>query len=326
MTPATPIVRTLAREVRRTARRAHNRLRRTSVILLYHRVVEGIVDPWSLGVAPANFAAQLAVLAERNVVSLDALVADLGGRPSGRQVAVTFDDGYADFASAALPALRARAIPTTLFVTTSALDGDGEFWWDELERIVLAAPALPARLAVAIGDARFDWSFATDGDRRALYLALHRALGHRDAAARTVALGALRRWAGVDAGRRETHRPLSETELAAVAADPLVCVGAHGVSHSYLSSLAVDEQRREIDESKARLEGVVGRAIEHFSYPHGDHAPATVEHVRRAGFRVACGTASEPVTSGADVFDLPRVEVPNLDGAAFARWLDEWVG
>ena len=220
----------------------------------------------------------------------------------------------------------APAHPDDAFVTTGGLDGDGEFWGDGLERIVLAAPALPATLVVPIGETRFRWAFATDGDRRALYLALHRVLGRRAAATRAAALDALRHWAGVDARSRETHRPLSETELAAVGADPLVSVGAHGVSHSYLSALDIDEQRHEIDASKARLERVLGRAIEHFSYPHGDHAPATVEHVRRAGFRVACGTASEPVTGGADVFDLPRVEVPNLDGPAFARWLDEWVG
>jgi peptidoglycan/xylan/chitin deacetylase (PgdA/CDA1 family) len=318
--------REVARTVRGAARRTRNRLRRSSVILLYHRVVEGIADPWSLGVAPANFAAQMAVLAERNVVSLDALVADLDGPTRGRQIAVTFDDGYADFASAALPALRARSIPTTLFVTTSALDGHGEFWWDELERIVLASAALPTELWLSIGNDPFDWSLATDGDPRALYLALHRALGRRDGETRAAALETLRRWAGVGVERRATHRPLSADELAAVGADPLVRVGAHGVSHSYLSSLALAEQRREIDASKRRLEGVVGGPIEHFSYPHGDHAPATVDEVRRAGFRVACGTACEPVIAGADVFDLPRVEVPNLDGAAFARWLDEWVG
>jgi peptidoglycan/xylan/chitin deacetylase (PgdA/CDA1 family) len=98
------------------------------------------------------------------------------------------------------------------------------------------------------------------------------------------------------------------------------------VSHSYLAALDGDEQAREIAASKAELEVVTGGPVEHFSYPHGDHSPATVARVRAAGFRVACGSSAEPVTAGADVFDLPRVEVPDLAGPAFARWLDELVG
>jgi peptidoglycan/xylan/chitin deacetylase (PgdA/CDA1 family) len=36
---------------------------------------------------------------------------------------MTFDDGFADFATAALPALAAHGIPSTLYVTTGALRG-----------------------------------------------------------------------------------------------------------------------------------------------------------------------------------------------------------
>ena len=45
----------VARRLRRTVRRTRNRWRAASPILLYHRVTEGIPDPWSLCVSPANF-------------------------------------------------------------------------------------------------------------------------------------------------------------------------------------------------------------------------------------------------------------------------------
>jgi len=316
----------VARSVRRTVRRTRNRWRAASPILLYHRVAEGFADPWSLCVSPANFREHLAVLAARGVRPLDALVDDVaGGRPR-RAPVVTFDDGYADFADVALPGLRAYAIPATLFVVSGVLDALREFWWDDIERIVLVPSALPASLALDVGGAPFAWRFASDGDRRALYHALHRRLGRLAGAARTTALDALARWAGVGPGCRPTHRSLDAATLATVARDPRLTIGAHTVSHSYLGALPVDEQEREIVEGKCALEAIVGTPVRLFSYPHGDHEPETVACVRAAGFDAACGTDAEPVVGPVDRFDLPRIEVPNFPGTAFARWLDEWGG
>ena len=315
-----------ARSVRRAVRRTRNRLRRASVVLLYHRVAEGFPDPWSLCVSPAHFREQMAVLAARGVRSLDALVDDLAAGRRHRAPAVTFDDGYADFASAALPALREAGIPTTLFVTTGALGTGAEFWWDELERIVLAPPAVPETLWIELGGDPFSWSLADDGDRRALYHALHQRVGRLGGAGRGRVLADLRGWARVAAACRPTHRPLAEAEVATLAADPHVQIGAHTVSHSYLGALPLAEQHHEIHGSKRTLETITGRPVLHFSYPHGDHEPETITCVRRAGFRLACGSACAPIAGEVDPFDLPRIEVPNFSGAAFARWLDEWVG
>jgi peptidoglycan/xylan/chitin deacetylase (PgdA/CDA1 family) len=318
--------REMARSVRRTMRRTRNRIRRSSVILLYHRVAEGFADPWSLCVSPANFHEQMALLAARGVCPLDDLLDELAAGRRPRSVVVTFDDGYADFCSAALPVLRAHDVPATLFVTTGTLGGGAEFWWDELERIVLIPTVVPDTLSIEVGTDAFSWTRGANDDRRALYHGLHQRLGRLDGAARAHALADLRRWAGVDAACRATHRPLSAAELAAVAREPRVQLGAHTVSHSYLGALAGDEQAREIAESKRSLEAIAERSIEHFSYPHGDHEPETIARVRAAGFRVACGSACAPVMGEVDPFDLPRVEVPNFPGRAFARWLDDWAG
>jgi peptidoglycan/xylan/chitin deacetylase (PgdA/CDA1 family) len=317
--------RATARGLRRCARRIRNRLCSASVILLYHRVAEGLADPWSLCVRPVHFGEHMEVLRRRGlVVALDALAAALGGGRRRRAVVVTFDDGYADFAARALPVLRRLELPTTLFVSTEGLEAGGEFWWDELERIVLRPATVPDALRLEIGGHRCEWAAGDGRDR--LYHALHRRLGRLPQVARAQALAALRRWAGVDDGARATHRRLSVAELEAVAASGCVRIGSHTVSHAHLSHLAVEEQRREIGDSRRRLEEIVGEAVDHFSYPHGDFTSDTVALVREAGFRVACGTACAPVLPGADLFRLPRVEVPDVSGDAFARWLDEWVG
>lgn len=95
-------------------------------ILLYHAVT---ADPTSwiarFAVHPDRFARHLDLLAEEEChaltlpefVSLVARGATLPHRP----VIVTFDDGFADFYTDALPRLAARGVPSTLYVTTGAL-------------------------------------------------------------------------------------------------------------------------------------------------------------------------------------------------------------
>ena len=96
-------------------------------ILLYHSVSESpseLLRPFT--VAPAAFRAQLEVVAESgvDVLTVSELVArrDAGTLPP-RPAAITFDDGFADFATDALPALTSLGLPSTLYVTTGFLAG-----------------------------------------------------------------------------------------------------------------------------------------------------------------------------------------------------------
>ncbi len=99
-------------------------------ILMYHEVADRAATASPLAVPPAAFAAQLAVLADGGFVPVTASVladALAGGSPlPPRAVVITFDDGYADFHSAALPLLAARGFPATVFVTPGWVQEAGQ--------------------------------------------------------------------------------------------------------------------------------------------------------------------------------------------------------
>lgn len=95
-------------------------------ILLYHAVSANPPD-WiaPFAVSPATFSAHLdAVTASgRQPLTVSQYVDGLRGKAvlPPRPVLITVDDGFADFADNALPALAARNMPSTLYVTTGAL-------------------------------------------------------------------------------------------------------------------------------------------------------------------------------------------------------------
>lgn len=327
-------------------RRAFRRIRDAHVgaILLYHRVAEADADPWGLAVSPGHFAEHMEVLRRLGLaIRLGELTGRLGNRRTGPpSVAVTFDDGYADNLLAAVPVLERHEIPATVFVATGAIGRDREFWWDELARVVLHPRALPGTLRLTIRGTTAEWTLEDaqgyDEDtwlrftgwqaweppptaRHALYLSVWERLRAVAHAEQQGALDALAAWAGLDRAARPSHRPLATAEAEVLARVPLVEIGAHTVTHPFLSALPPALQASEIRASKAQCEALVGRPVESFAYPFGNYTAETAAAVREAGFARACSTQADPVRSSARLFELPRVQVQDWDGDEFERRL-----
>jgi peptidoglycan/xylan/chitin deacetylase (PgdA/CDA1 family) len=108
----------------------------TTTILMYHRIArcesgDQRLDAWN--VRPSTLERHLATLAlEAEAVPLDELVDRLPGSANQRRplVAVTFDDGFANACSAALPLLERYAIPATFFVATAYIGSAGPMPFD----------------------------------------------------------------------------------------------------------------------------------------------------------------------------------------------------
>src|SRR5262245_11029153 len=133
-------------------RAARPRPKAHAVVLMYHRVADCDLDPWNLCVSPARFQEQLEAL-KREFRILP--VQDLAGADAdGKAVAITFDDGYADNLHAAAPALEHHGVPACFFLTSGALGSSHEFWWDELERLLLRESALPPAIEISVGSQR----------------------------------------------------------------------------------------------------------------------------------------------------------------------------
>ncbi len=318
------------------------------VILMYHRVAENGPDPWSLCVSPRHFGEHLEVLSR---FTHPMRLLDLVGRihaglvPAGATV-VTFDDGYAASLASARTLLEHHDIPATAFLTTGQVDQRREFWWDELERILLQPGVLPDSLKLSMGGQTFEWSLEGSSEyseqeahhhrgwrmsaepptaRHNIYRRvweLLRPLGNED---RLSVMDALSEWAGSVRAARPSHAILVAEDVATLAADGLVEVGAHGVTHQLLPSLTLSEQRTEILSSKAAAERIAGRPVLSFSYPYGEYSDETRAIVGSAGFSCACSTKPGLVSNVTDVFALPRLHVDDCDGEEFSARLAAWV-
>jgi len=289
----TRALRALGRGALRPLRRSW---RRHGLVLNYHRVAAPSgPDLWRLKVSPARFRQQLEVLrAATDVVPLAELDARATTRRDRPVVAITFDDGYADNLTAALPLLSALDAHATFFITTAAIGRREPFWWDALAALV----SDPRRLAE-----------------------LHARLWVMDEPTRTAALRELAAGLGRPLPALPDDLPLSHAELAQLCASPLVEIGAHTVTHCHLPSLSAAGQREEIMGSRLACERLTGRVPSSFAYPYGALDSGAPALVAACGFQRGCSTEPDAWWQGGNPLLMPRFGVGDWDGARFARML-----
>jgi len=313
----------LARPIVQALRRARNRLLSTIdtpvIVLLYHRVATLASDPQQLAVLPENFRDQMRCLRDMcPMVNFE----DDWSRLSRPSIAVTFDDGYSDNALNVLPILEEVGVPATFFVSTGNLGTMQEYWWDELEGIILGDRLLPK--VFNLNDERYGRRWPTDTllARQKFYLKITPLMKKLVPERRGDWLSQIRQWAETDETGRSAYRAMTGTELQHLAASKYVTIGAHTVTHSRLSVLSEQQQRDEIFTSKRQLEALLGKTITAFSYPYGkkgDYNGASVRLCREAGFSKAASNFPGMVYRWTDPLQIPRYLVRNWDRETFVN-------
>ena len=288
-----------------------------------------------LEVTPDFLRAMLAHLHSRDIeiVTIDELHARLTMQNFGRRFACfTFDDGYRDNRDYALPVMREFNAPLTLFVASDFAEGSGLLWWIALELVIAKADTIE----VTMGGSATQFDTATVAGKQAAFERLHdwlRALPEFELKREIDTLSARH---GVDQAAICADLCLSWDELQQIAADPLVTIGAHSITHCNLAKQSEGVAAYELRESRARIEQAVQTDVVHLAYPYGDRiaaGPREFAHARAAGYKTAVTTRPGMIfaESSRHLTALPRVSLngnyqnerilPVLtSGAATAMW------
>ena len=336
-------------KIKGSYRQLKNSILPDAIILMYHSVTKIDSDPWSLTVTPQNFAEQLNIIRKQAyTLTLQQLVKRLNeGKTVRRTIVITFDDGYANNLNNVKPLLEKHDTPATVFVVTKCIDQKHEFWWDKLDRLLLQTYSLPKLLEFKIQNKNYKWKLEEEmhyseknhqddeyyyigkkskqnfPNRLNIYHSLYQLMKHLTDNERDDLLKELYKWANVEYFNQHKLRSLSGEEIVTLAEGGLIEIGSHTISHPFLSELAIELQRDEIRNSKARLENLLGHQVNSFAYPHGMYTKDTVAIVKEAGYNSACTCANERIKGYNDLFLLPRIMVKDCDGDKFERYLSK---
>jgi peptidoglycan/xylan/chitin deacetylase (PgdA/CDA1 family) len=219
-----------------------------------------------------------------------------------RAAAISFDDGYADNATIALPILREHQVAAAFFVATGFLDG-GRMWNDTIIEAVRGCRLSRLDLDdIGLGA----HAMTTPGERRIAIENLIAAAKYLPPATRASVADSITDRAGV---RPPTDLMMTGDQVRAMRQAGMQ-IGAHTVSHPILTQLASEDARREMSESKARLETILEEKVSLFAYPNGkrgqDYSGEHCALARDVGFEAAFTTAPAAARTGCDIMQVPR--------------------
>jgi peptidoglycan/xylan/chitin deacetylase (PgdA/CDA1 family) len=252
------------------------------VVLCYHNLRGKAVPASALPFAPLHVAADEFARQCRFIhdtchpISLDDWRSARSARLPlpARAVLVTFDDGYRSIVTIAKPVLEAHRIPYVVFACTGAIADRSLFWFDAV--------------------ARQESDAAVDVLKRASWSEWQSRVAN----------------ARIGAAADDPSAPLTVDDLKALAASPLVEIGAHTVTHPILARAPLSAQQREIERSRDDLEAWTGRTVRAFAFPNGrpriDYSEATVTLLERLGFDIAFTTDSRMSVPDDAPLELPR--------------------
>lgn len=275
---------------------ARSGLARMPLILGYHRIVENYAKSAEQSIAPqltsvGMFERHLDWVGKRyDFVSLDELLLMLRERrtPARPVAAVTFDDGYQDVHTHALPVLARKGIPGAVFVVTALTGTQTLLAHDELFLLF-------SRL-LAPGRAR-SWRTLMPADV-ADSLAPHLRSMHTPFAATRAALEHLTQQQGLrlmqsfnaalepETAARDDFRLLDWDQLRSMQARGIT-IGSHTRTHALLTGISGTELRAELEGSRKSLEVELGTRVRHLAYPNGNFDAVAVRAAVAAGYESA---------------------------------------
>jgi peptidoglycan/xylan/chitin deacetylase (PgdA/CDA1 family) len=280
------------------------------LVLCYHRIgTEGV--PLFSELPSDVFDAQMRYVRSRyRVISLDDLCQEME-QPSrkGDAIAVTFDDGYRDLHTHALPILRKYKIPATIFLPVSCIERGEVPWYD---RIFLALKVFP----------KDEFEIILDRPRSFQLISLQARL---ETAAEIIqylrTLPDHRRKEYCAALEAQIILPQDELkdrmltwhQIRAMCREGIT-FGSHTMTHPAVSQLTGAQLDGELGESKRALENRIGSPVVHFAYPFGqpaDCGTAAIPFLARNGYRSAATTVEGVNEPGDNRYELRRSQVGN---------------
>ena len=306
------------------------------VVFNYHRIRPdgaGSLNPFDDGVfGPSNseFSRQMAWLRRHTQILSEAELVEIvrsERQPADLCTMVTFDDGYRDNYTLALPVLQRLRIPAIFFIPTQPVDTRQLGWWDVIAYLIKRT----TRPSIALDGLRMD---LRSRPREEAIRAVQRLMKTQPTHATGSLIDQLAEACGAPLpGASLQDRELMTWDQIRDLAAQGFGIGSHTHTHRVLATLSTQEQEEELRRSKTALEQRIGRGVRSLAYPVGGYQHFTLETqalAARCGYALAFSFNTFVNQQGpVHRFDVKRIEGPqsaDLLAAAsilpeiFARW------
>jgi peptidoglycan/xylan/chitin deacetylase (PgdA/CDA1 family) len=234
----------------------------------------------------------------------------ISGARTKRFAAITFDDGYQDNLTHALPVLEKYNAPFTVFLSTGYPDHTIVLWWYLLEDLVKRSRSIEFEE----NGHSFFFTTSSEAEKREAFWAIRRYIMNSDQEHLIPVFKNIFKMTAEELYLPVKKMALSWAQVKEMADHPLVSIEAHTVNHYVLSKLKEEEVLAEIMNSIELIKKRTGQAVSHLAYPYGISSAAGLREFELAGrchLKTAFTTESSNIFRhhSGKLFALPRIEI-----------------
>lgn len=256
-------------------------------ILLYHGITENaLTDINARFISTERFEKEIAYFKKHfNVVSLQDYV-NGAEHPEKLTIAITFDDGYLNNLTEALPILEKHEVPATFFITTIQKKNYPILWTDALD----------------LHRYTFNKDFEFQGQlyhaKKNEYRNKNQVLKHYLKATgwkekQTLINQILANNHFIKNSDYSPYYQLMTTEnIQQLAQSKYATIGSHGLYHNCVTKIPIEDAITELKESKTFLENLTQRKITTLAYPDGDYNPQLINEAEKLGYQIQLSVES----------------------------------
>lgn len=226
---------------------------------------------------------------------------------------VTFDDGYSDNFTKAFPILKEQRVPAIFFLPTSSILKRELGWWDEIYWCLKHATKRQFSFqGIAIDLDKMSLRHAAE-----IFIQKKKLEAQNKTASLIEELRQSCQSQPIPFDRRD--KELMTLEQAKECLSGGVRIGSHTHSHRVLATLSLEEQRKELTDSKQILEETLSTPILSLAYPVGGYEHFNTETptiAKECGYKLAfsflTGTNPDPAKQF-NPFDIRRIDIPSSE-------------
>jgi len=263
----------------------------------------------------------LTVLAKHyHFISMDKAIAMLTGKEPIKpySIVLTFDDGYRNNVTHALPVLQKHNAPATFFLSTGQIERREPFWYDRLD---YAIQHLRKEQHLSFAGQNIIFRPNQSKISRTTFTTLRNTIKeNRLPYNETMEIvnqisTRLEENAGcrlTDIFEEDHFTAIMSWEDVKNASNQGIIIGSHTVDHVILDRVDTDSARNQLMTSKKAIEEQTGKPCLYFCYPNGNWDEAIVAMVKKTGFVAAVTTDLGANTVRANPLTLHRNSFPEV--------------
>lgn len=195
-------------------------------------------------------------------------------------MAITFDDGYLNNLTEALPILEKHEIPATFFITTVQQFDSNLLWADALDLYRYTT----LKKTLEFKGIRYQKS---KDEFVSKHGSLKQLLKQSDWEIKRQLVDLILKdnLFVKNESLKPYHKLLSENDIVQLSESNYAEIGSHALHHNCLTEIALNEAKDELVISKAYLEKITQKKVTNFAYPDGDYNQELIDCVESVGYK-----------------------------------------